>query len=161
LTGSEEVLDVGFGGGVGLALVLRRLTSGRATGIDISDEMVSAAGRRFTEDVRAGRLRVVRGDVAAIPFADASFDRVYSVNTVFFWPDPATGMAEIHRALRPGGVAVIAGPVSAFVLARAARLAPRAGVRGPQQLRSIARQAGFRDVRLQRRAGAALVTARR
>ena len=93
--------QVGFGGGVGLEMVGARLTDGRVTGIDISAEMARAAAERF---------RVVRADVAAIPFADGSFDRVYSVNTIFFWPDVRSGLAEILRVLRADGRAVIAAP---------------------------------------------------
>ena len=152
LTGSEEVLDVGFGGGVGLEMVAARLRDGRVTGIDISQEMALAV---------AGRFAVARADVAALPFADASFDRAYSVNSVFFWPDPAAGVAEIHRVLRPGGFAVIAGPVAAYALARFAGLAPRSAPGGHWTVRRLAESAGFRDVRVRRAPGAALVIARR
>src|SRR5919106_6082709 len=87
LSGHEHVLDVGFGGGVGLTLVLNRLTTGRVTGIDISQEMVRRAGQAFRDEVASRRLRVVGASVDALPFADASFDHAYTVNTVFFWPD--------------------------------------------------------------------------
>jgi len=160
LTGSEDVLDVGFGGGVGLELVSHRLTSGRLVGVDISEEMADRAARRFAGDPRAGRVRVLVGDVSALPFADGSFDRAYSVNAVFFWPDPVAGLSEIHRVLRPGGRAVIAGPTAAFVLARVAGLGP-AAPSGPSTVRRLAENAGFRDVRVRRTAGAALILAKR
>ncbi len=160
LTGSEDVLDVGFGGGIGLELVSNRLTSGRLTGVDISEEMAERATRRFADHPRAGRVRVLVGDVSTLPFADASFDRAYSVNAVFFWPDPVAGIAEIHRVLRPGGLAVIAGPNSAFLLARVAGIGPAAPA-GPSEVRRIAQDAGFNDVRIRRAVGAALILARR
>ena len=160
LAGSEEILDVGFGGGVGLELVRRRLTSGRVVGVDISEEMVVRAARRFTPEPSAGSVRVLRADVSSLPFADGSFDRAYSVNGVFFWPDPAAGLAEIYRVLRPGGLAVIAGPTAAFVLARLAGLGPEAPS-GPGEVRRMAARAGFRDVRIRRAAGAALISGRR
>ena len=159
LTGSEDVLDVGFGGGVGLELVSRRLRSGRVVGVDISEEMVERATRRFTQGPQ-GNVDVLRADVSALPFAAASFDRAYCVNGVFFWPDPPAGLAEIHRVLRPGGLAVIAGPSAAFVLARVAGLGP-AAPSGPGEVRRFAADAGFREVRLRRAAGAALISARR
>ena len=159
LTGSEDVLDVGFGGGVGLELVRGRLASGRLFGVDISEEMADRASRRFAAAPRTG-VRVLVGDVSALPFADASFDRAYSVNAVFFWPDPAAGIAELHRVLRPGGLAVIAGPTAAFLLARVAGLGP-AAPSGPSEVRRFAEAAGFRDVRIRRAAGAALISATR
>jgi len=160
LTGSEDVLDVGFGGGVGLDLVRSRLTSGHVVGVDISQEMVDRAALRFGQEPRAGNVRVLRADVSALPFADSSFDRAYSVNAVFFWPDPSAGVAEIHRVLRPGGLAVIAGPTAAFMLARVAGLGP-AAPSGPSDVLRIAERAGFNDVRVRRTAGAALILARR
>ncbi|MGH2785520.1 MAG: class I SAM-dependent methyltransferase [Actinomycetota bacterium] len=156
LTGSEDVLDVGFGGGIGLELVSRRLTSGRLFGVDISEEMADRAARRFADDPRGGSALVLVGDVSKLPFADASFDRAYSVNAVFFWPDPVAGIAEIHRVMRPGGLAVIAGPTSAFLLARVAGIGP-AAPSGPGSVRRIAQEAGFNDVRIRRAPGAALI----
>ena len=132
-------------------LVHRRLTSGHVVGVDISDEMVDRAAIRFAQDPGAGSVRVLRADVSALPLADASFDQAYSVNSIFFWPDPAAGLAEIYRVLRPGGSVVIAGPASAFVLARLAGLGP-AAPSGPREVR---------DVRLRRAVGAALITGTR
>ena len=160
LTGSEDVLDVGFGGGIGLEMVSTRLTSGSLFGVDISEEMAERAARRFAEGPRAGSVRVLVGDVSALPFEDASFDRAYSVNAVFFWPDPVAGLAEIYRVVRPGGLAFIAGPTPAFMLARVAGLGP-ASPSGPSAVRRIAEDVGFRDVRLRRAAGAALIVAKR
>ena len=160
LNGSEDVLDVGFGGGIGLELVSRRLPSGRLFGVDISEEMADRAARRFADARRHGSARVLVGDVSKLPFADASFDRAYSVNAVFFWPDPAAGIAEIYRVLRPGGSAVIAGPNSAFLLARLAGIGP-AAPSGPGAVRRIAESAGFRNVRVRRAPGAGLVLATR
>ncbi|MGH2794647.1 MAG: methyltransferase domain-containing protein [Actinomycetota bacterium] len=160
LTGSEHILEVGFGGGVGLELVRDRLTSGRLFGVDISEEMAQRAERRFAVDPGGASVRVLVGDVSALPFADGSFDRAYSVNAVFFWPDPAAGLAEIHRVLRPGGLAAIAGPAAAFMLARIAGLGP-AAPSGPSEVRRMAETAGFRDVRIRRAAGASLIRGRR
>ena len=161
LAGDEDVLDVGFGGGVGLGLVLRRLTNGRATGFDLSEEMASGARRRFASAIATGRLALARADVAAIPFADGSFDRVYSVNTVFFWPDVPAGLSEIRRVMRPGGRLVITAPSAAFMLAKIAGQWSRSGATGIRHVRRLAEDAGFRDVRLLGRGGGALLVAGR
>lgn len=160
LTGSEQVLDVGFGGGIGLDLTRRRLPTGRVVGIDVSDDMVDRVARRLKREAAGERVQVLRADVSALPFPDASFDRAYSVNSIFFWPDPVAGVTEIHRVLRPGGMAVIAGPNSAYVLARVAGIGP-AAPSGPDAVRRIAQQAGFREVQVRRRVGMSLVLARR
>ncbi len=161
LKGSEEIVDVGFGGGVGLDLVRRRLTSGHVVGVDISEEMVDRGAMRFREDPGAGNVRVLRADVSALPFADASFDRAYTVNTIFFWTDVRAGLAELHRVLRPGGRILIAAPAAAFPLARFVGLAPPDGVSGPGEVRRLVEAAGFTGVTLRSRAGAALILATR
>jgi SAM-dependent methyltransferase len=43
------------------------------------------------------------GTVSALPFADGSFDKVCSVNTLYFWPDPARDLGEVYRVLAPEG----------------------------------------------------------
>jgi SAM-dependent methyltransferase len=55
----------------------------------------------------ADRVEFRVGDVASLPFADASFDAVVSTFSLHHWPDPAKGLEEIYRVLRPGGVARI------------------------------------------------------
>jgi ubiquinone/menaquinone biosynthesis C-methylase UbiE len=104
----HHVLEIGFGGGTALALVSKRLTTGVITGVDFSPEMVREAERRFRLDIANGRLRVQLGDIAGLPLAAASFDRVFTINTIYFWPDTVRGFGEIRRVLKSGGLAVIA-----------------------------------------------------
>ena len=106
----HHLLEIGFGGGAALALVSKRLITGVVTGVDFSPEMVREAERRFRHEIANGRLRVQLGDIAALPFASATFDRVFTINTIYFWPDTVQGFEEIRRVLKPGGLAVIALP---------------------------------------------------
>jgi SAM-dependent methyltransferase len=142
-------------------MVLRRLTRGRVAGIDISEEMVFGARKRFAEEIATERLTVTQAAVEAIPFEDGSFDRAYTVNTIFFWPDVPAGLSEIHRVLRPGGLLVIAAPAGGFLLARIGGAAPRSGASGLAQTKGLAEDAGFHDVRLVNRGGASLLLAER
>jgi SAM-dependent methyltransferase len=104
----HHVLEIGFGGGAALALVSKRLTTGVVTGVDFSPEMVREAEHRFRHEIANGRLRVQLGDIAALPFSSPTFDRAFTINTIYFWPDTVQGFGEIRRVLKPGGVAVIA-----------------------------------------------------
>jgi ubiquinone/menaquinone biosynthesis C-methylase UbiE len=108
LESNLDVLEIGFGGGSAIALVSKRLTTGVVTGVDFSPEMVQEAERRFRHEIAEGRVRVKLGDIAALPFATATFDRVFSINTIYFWPDTMRGFGEIRRVLKPGGLVVIA-----------------------------------------------------
>lgn len=104
----HHVLEIGFGGGAALALVSKRLNTGVVTGVDFSPEMVREAERHFRHEIANGRLRLQVGDIAALPFASAAFDRVFTINTIYFWPDTVQGFGEIRRVLKPGGLAVVA-----------------------------------------------------
>jgi SAM-dependent methyltransferase len=101
------VLEIGPGPG-DLAVRLARLVPTlRLTGLDVDAGMVALAARKAAEAGVAGRARFVEGDVAAIPFPDATFDLVVSTLSVHHWPDAAVGFAEVRRVLRPGGRAII------------------------------------------------------
>jgi SAM-dependent methyltransferase len=101
------VLEIGPGPGR-LAVTLAKLAPGvRITGVDIAQEMVERASVLAASSGVADRVEFQVGDVAALPFPDASFDLVVSTLSAHHWPDPATGLAELHRVLRPGGVAWI------------------------------------------------------
>src|SRR3546814_19797747 len=75
-------------------------TSGELHGVDISRPMVQRASRRFR---RHGRLHLHRASAEALPLPDAAVDKACSVNNIYFWGDPAAGMAEFARVIRPGG----------------------------------------------------------
>ncbi|MDR0917435.1 MAG: class I SAM-dependent methyltransferase [Oscillospiraceae bacterium] len=105
LADSDTVLDVGFGNGYLLERLAARHGS-RFYGIELSDDMLRAASVRNRRAIAEGRMTLTGGDVARLDFADGFFDRVYTVNTVYFWSDLDAGLAEICRVLKRGGVFV-------------------------------------------------------
>jgi SAM-dependent methyltransferase len=102
-----QVLEVGSGPGRLAATLARLAPAVQVTGVDIAPDMVELATARAARAGVAGRVAFRVGDVAALPFPDASFDVVVSTFSLHHWPDPARGLAEIYRVLRPGGVARI------------------------------------------------------
>ena len=104
----HAVLDIGFGGGEALKLMGQRAYKGLVVGIDISDTMLRHAQRTYATWITQGRIRVGKGSVESIPFASDSFDRICTINTVYFWNELSGAAHEVHRALKPGGLIVIA-----------------------------------------------------
>jgi arsenite methyltransferase len=106
LSEEHRALDVGFGGGVALRKMTARAHS--VAGIDRSEAAVRAARRSFRRQIEEGRLELREGSVEAMPFDDESFDRILTVHTIYFWPDPERGLREILRVLKSGGRLVLA-----------------------------------------------------
>jgi SAM-dependent methyltransferase len=105
LTAEDELLDVACGSGEFLAVHGARAR--RVAGIDLSAEKAELARQRLAERIAAGTAEVVRGDAAAMPWADGSFSAV-SCNDAFpFFPAPERLLAEVFRVLRPGGRMVV------------------------------------------------------
>lgn len=102
---TDRVLEVGFGGGAALPALLER--AALVAGIDRSGDMVRWAHQRFQRAVNSGRADFREAAVETIPFPAASFDKAYTVNTVYFWRSLHEGFSELHRVLAPGGRAVI------------------------------------------------------
>jgi ubiquinone/menaquinone biosynthesis C-methylase UbiE len=71
------------------------------TGVDLSPEMLAIARRRAAEEGRA--VELIEGDAERLPVADASFDTVLCALSLCSIPDPAAAIAEMRRALVPGG----------------------------------------------------------
>jgi arsenite methyltransferase len=101
---NDRVLDVGCGGGWLVREIASRVPQGHVLGMDVSDEMISRA-RRSATNLR--NVEFVVGGVDAIPRDANSFDKVISVESSYYWPDPAAGIREIFRVLRSGGSAWI------------------------------------------------------
>jgi SAM-dependent methyltransferase len=100
--------DVGFGGGLGLALLAERVgPSGVVHGVEISEEMLDVARRRHVAAIAAGSVVLHTGSLLALPLPDASIDALVTTNTVYFVDDVDRALAELARVLAPDGRAAI------------------------------------------------------
>jgi ubiquinone/menaquinone biosynthesis C-methylase UbiE len=108
----EHILEVGFGPGALIQMLVTRASQGYIAGIDMSPLMLQQASRRNAAAIRAGHVHLRLGSALELPFEDATFDKALSANSIHIWPDQLVGIKEIQRVLKPGGeIAIILQPV--------------------------------------------------
>jgi ubiquinone/menaquinone biosynthesis C-methylase UbiE len=100
---NEQVLEVGFGPGVGIALLAKSASSGHVAGVDPSKEMVTQARARNAAAIATGLVDLRQGSVERLPFDNDLFDAVMAINSMQVWPDATAGLREVRRVMRVGG----------------------------------------------------------
>jgi ubiquinone/menaquinone biosynthesis C-methylase UbiE len=158
----KVVLDAACGTGLpSLALAERVRANGKVVAIDTSTSMIAAA-MRIARSAGVTNIEHRPMDLAALGFADGSFDAVTCKEGLMFCPDPVQAAKELRRVLKPGGRFAVSAwdepaknaffmtiheAISRFI----PRPEPRAGAPGPFRLaplaefESVLRQAGFSD----------------
>lgn len=104
LAPTDNVLDIGCGSGWLSRRISKHVHQGRIIGMDISDEMVRLARRNSLD---YDNILFVVGEAAEIPWQPNFFHHAISIESAYYWPDPAVGLKEICRVLRSGGSAWI------------------------------------------------------
>jgi SAM-dependent methyltransferase len=95
----QRWIDVGCGNGAFTELLVQRCAPAEVQGIDLSAAQITFAQSR--PGARGATFQI--GDAMALPFADNRFDAASMALVIFFVPDPATGVGEMARVVRPGG----------------------------------------------------------
>lgn len=152
----QRWLDVGCGSGAFTELIIARCTPAAIDGIDPAAGQLDFARRR--PGTAAARFH--QGEAHALPFANDSVDLAVMALVIFFLPDPAAGLAELRRVVRPGGlIAAYAWdiparsfplePVQAELRAigQTPMLPPSAAIASPGPLRAAFAEAGLVELR--------------
>lgn len=98
----DRVLDVGCGSGWLCRMIARQTPAGQVVGIDVSDEMVGLARKDSAE---FSNISFLVGKAEAIPWESNYFSKIISVESAYYWPDPARGIQDVFRVTAGGGSA--------------------------------------------------------
>jgi ubiquinone/menaquinone biosynthesis C-methylase UbiE len=108
VSSGDQILEIGMGNGFFVKEILGAQPDVTYTGCDFSDVMVTAATAMNADWVAAGRAAFIHGDLATLPFPAGTFDKIFSVNTIYFWENDTQALNEIKRVLKPDGKLVLA-----------------------------------------------------
>lgn len=100
----DSILDIGCGGGMTLKRMSDRAKQGHLTGVDYSSVSVQESKKLNETDIRSGKMEIIEASVEAMPFAEHSFDKIITVESFYFWPDPAENLKEVYRVLKKEGI---------------------------------------------------------
>jgi ubiquinone/menaquinone biosynthesis C-methylase UbiE len=140
---TDRVLEIGFGPGVAIAELSRRIgDSGHVYGVDHSDVMLRRAASHNAAAIRAGRVTLTRASVDQLPTAlGGPFDAIFAVNSLGFWPAPDQRLQQLRGLLTPGGrIAIASQPRCPGATASTSRNAAR-------EIEDLLRGAGFTQMR--------------
>jgi SAM-dependent methyltransferase len=145
-----HVLDVGSGIG-GPARTLAAEFGCRVTGIDLTAEFCRAAAMLTSRVGLSDRVTFRQGNALDMPFADGTFDMVWTQNTLMNIADKRRLVHETHRVLRPGGClaleAIMAGPVSPiYVPVFWASNPTLSFLSPPEEIRQLLIASGFTEI---------------
>lgn len=101
----ENILEIGHGNAGHLKNILNKAKNLKYTGIDISETMYNEAKNLNQEFKDQAEFILYEGTI--LPFKDKTFDKIFTVNTVYFWEKPIEYLNEIYRVLKDSGTFVL------------------------------------------------------
>ena len=103
----DHLLEIGFGTGKLMNKITPHLEEGSIDGIDFSKTMVDLAKKKNRKYIKQGKTKIHLGNFDAVSFGEDTYDKIFTVNTVYFWQNPTQTITKINRLLKPGGRVII------------------------------------------------------
>jgi len=101
---NNNVLDIGFGNGYLINKLLRKNIPLNIYGIEISNDMLNSVSQKNRQIIGEGRLKLSLEDISKTSFEDNTFDKIYTINSIYFWDKLEKCFSEIRRILKPNGI---------------------------------------------------------
>ena len=107
INSNDCVLEIGMGNGFFVREILAKDETIHYIGCDYSKEMVAEAFNCNNDLVMKGQARFNLANVMKLPYCNNYFNRIFTVNTIYFWDQPETALSEIKRVLKNKGQLII------------------------------------------------------
>ena len=115
LQSGDYILEIGFGGGYLLDKIIATQTPSFIAGIDPSIDVLQIGNKKFARQIKQGYIELKQASGESLPYSDRFFDKICTVNTIYFWSNPQALLDECHRVLKLGGKLVICYNSPAFL----------------------------------------------
>jgi ubiquinone/menaquinone biosynthesis C-methylase UbiE len=103
-TDQDHVLEIGFGGGNLIKQLAQSGLPNQFTGLEISIEALHLCEKQYHPLIHQGRVHLHTTQASTLPFASGQFNKICSINALYFWPNPVDILAECKRVLSPNGI---------------------------------------------------------
>lgn len=100
---TDKVLEVGFGPGVAIQEMTKRVPNSHIVGIDYSELMLARAKERNLQAIQEGRVDLMYGNVSDLPSFDVTFDKIIAINNIMYWSNRVDSLQGLRKTLKPGG----------------------------------------------------------
>lgn len=101
---NDTILDIGCGGGMTLKRMSASVKEGSLTGLDYSPVSVQESEKLNEIDVKSGKMKIIEASVEKMPFTNNTFDKIITVESFYFWPNPEKNLKEVYRVLKKDGI---------------------------------------------------------
>ena len=108
---NEDILEIGFGNGANIKLLIQRAIRGSVTGVEISETAIEMASKKNAKVISEGKVKLHRAEGNALPFEAGVYDKACTVATAYVIKDPGAVFKEMYRVLKPNGLAAVTFPV--------------------------------------------------
>jgi ubiquinone/menaquinone biosynthesis C-methylase UbiE len=99
----DQVLEIGYGRGIGIRMITEQCPSCIVHGIDFSKLMFKRATRYNKQYIHEGRVQLQQGDFLTAPVAHNTYDKTFCLNVVYFWNELKEPFGKVFSLLKNGG----------------------------------------------------------
>jgi SAM-dependent methyltransferase len=101
---NDKILEIGYGPGTGIRLILEKCNSCFIHGIDFSKLMYRKASEQNRKSIFDKKVKLFLGDFLSFPIEPDYYDKVYCLNVIYFWDDLQIPLQKIKSALKSNGI---------------------------------------------------------